>query len=83
MLNKAQMLLPCDLVISGCSARAVCENLLSFPAAERTALAVDALVAAVWYSRVDTFNVLVDIGTPLSTRGRFGISVYDALALKS
>lgn len=72
---------PADLVRHGCCAEDVCQRLQACLPRSRASHAVDALVTAVLCHRVDSFNVLLDIGTPLNRQGSLGMSVFDALLL--
>ncbi len=71
---------PFMCVYYGYSARDVCRRLSEYPlGGVRRGHAIDALVAAVMYGRLDTFCVLVSLGTPLDEAGPwYGVSVFDA-----
>lgn len=69
---------PATLTYYGYPARKVCNRLADYPQPVRTLHAIDALVTAVAFLRMDTLSVLLSIGTPVDQKGMFGITVMDA-----
>ena len=70
---------PVSAVRHGRPAAEVCKWLKHCPPAFRELCAIDAIVAAAIYGRVDTFKVLAELKTPLCKQGALGLSAVDAL----
>ena len=73
---------PATLTYLGCSAADVCIMLGQYSAENRTPHAVDALIAAIAYMRVDTIAALLKLGTPVEKPGNMGFTVETAALLK-
>ena len=73
---------PATLAYLGYSAADVCAELAQYEAEVRVLYAIDALVTAVAYLRMDTVSVLLELGTPLQQRGLLGITVREAARRK-
>lgn len=74
---------PATLAYLGHSAADVCAQLAQYEGDVRVLYAIDALVAAVAYMRMDTVSVLIDLGTPLDKKGLLGITVREAAGLNA
>lgn len=68
---------PGALAFYGYSARDVCAALTNYSNSVRRLYAVDALVAAIMFGRMDTVAVLLELKTPLDVAGLSGLSVID------
>ena len=73
---------PATLAYLGCSAADVCIMLGQYSAENRTPHAVDALIAAIAYLRIDTIAALLELGTPVGEKGKMGFTVETAALLK-
>lgn len=77
-LSQTESMRPATLTYLGYSASDVCAQLAAYDNEVRVLYAIDALVTALAFMRMDTVAVLFELGTPLEMKGLLGITVREA-----